>query len=141
MNTRGDLDYARKEFEENNMAFVMVKSRKVLAQSKEKGVAPFFSAVVRNNVDGASLADRIVGKAVASLCAYRGITAVYTPVISEPAVSVLDENQISWDADTVVPMIMNRTGDNQCPIEGIVGAATSPEEAYLILKKKFEGIV
>ncbi|MBU6997948.1 MAG: DUF1893 domain-containing protein [Theionarchaea archaeon] len=140
MNTSKDLDYARREFEDRKMAFVMVKNGKVLAQSKEKGVAPFFSAVVRNKVDGASLADKIIGKAVASLCAYRGIAAVYTPVVSEPAVSVLEENQVSWQAEQVVPMIINRTGDGQCPIESAIVAATTPEEAYLILKRKFEGV-
>ncbi|MGC1121505.1 MAG: DUF1893 domain-containing protein [Candidatus Methanofastidiosia archaeon] len=141
MDTHKDLDHARKELEENKMAFVMVRNGKVLAQSKEKGVAPFFSAVARNKVKGASLADRIIGKAVASLCAYKGITAVYTPVVSEPAVSVLEENQISWHAEQVVPMILNREGDGQCPIESIVAATTSPGEAYLILKRKFEGIL
>jgi hypothetical protein len=140
MTTHEDLDYARKEFEESKMAFVMVRDGMVLAYSKEKGVAPFFSAVARKRVKGASLADRIIGKAVAFLCAYRGIVAVYTPVVSKPAVSVLEENQIPWKADQVVPMILNREGDGQCPIERIVTAATSPEEAYLILRKKFEGI-
>lgn len=140
MTTHEDLDYARKEFEESKMAFIMARDGTVLAHSKEKGVAPFFSAVARKRVRGASLADRIIGKAVAFLCVYRGIVAVYTPVVSKPAVSVLEENQIPWHADQVVPMILNREGDGQCPIESIVAAATSPEEAYLILRKKFEGI-
>lgn len=134
-----DLEHAQEEFEKRESAFVIVRNKEVLAESKEKGVAPFFNVVHSVNVKGASLADKIVGKAVAFLCVYAGITSVYTPVASEPAVFVLRENRIYYEADKMIPMILNRDKNDQCPIERIVSACTTPEEAYLLLRKKFEG--
>lgn len=135
-----DIDYAKKEFKKRSLAFVIVKNGEILAESDEKGVAPFFHAVNRlNGIKGASLADKIVGKTVAFLSAYFQITSVYTPVASDSAVKVLTAHDIYFEADKVVPMILNRTGDGQCPIEQMVMACTAPEGAYDILKRRFEG--
>lgn len=133
-----DLEYAKKELSEGR-AFVIVKGKKVVAESTEKGVAPFFSAVTELNLEKASLADKIVGKAVAFLSVYGGVTSVYALVASEPAVAVLDNYAIRIEAETVVPMILNQTGDDQCPIEKVVAACNTPEEAYTVLKRKFGG--
>jgi hypothetical protein len=132
-----DIDYAKKELLKGK-AFVVVKSGKVIAESDEKGVFPLFSAVTKLNLENASLADKIVGKAVAFLSVYSGIASVYAVVASESAVGVLTNYSIGIEAETVVPMIMNRTGDDQCPIEKLVDCCT-PEKAYTVLKKKFGG--
>ncbi len=133
-----DLEYAKKELLKGK-AFVVVKDGKVAAESNEKGVAPFFSAVTELTLEKASLADKIVGKAVAFLSVYGSIVSVYALVASESAVAVLTEYNISIEAETVVPMIVNPTGDDQCPIEKMVAACTTPEEAYAVLKGKFGG--
>jgi len=133
-----DTDYAKKELLQGK-AFVVVNCGKIIAESDEKGVFPLFSAVTELDLENASLADKVVGKAVAFLCVYSGIAAVYAVVASEPAVGVLTRYSIGIEAETVVPMIMNRTGDDQCPIEKLVNTCRTPEKAYTVLKKKFGG--
>lgn len=133
-----DLAYAKKEFK-RGLAFVVVKNEEILAESTEKGVAPFFYAVNGLDVKGASLADKIVGKAVALLSVYAGIASVYTPVVSDAAVEVLHEYSIYLEADEEVTMILNSTRDDQCPIEKMVSDCGGPEEAYKKLKRRFEG--
>jgi hypothetical protein len=138
-NMHQDIDYAKEEFKKGKLAFVIVKNKEILAKSDEKGVAPIFHAANRlNSIKGASLADKIVGKAVAFLSAYFQIASVYTPVASDPAVKVLTAHNIHFEADKVVPMILNRTGDGQCPIEQMIMACTAPGGAYNILKRRFE---
>ena len=136
--TYTDLECARRELEKE-LAFVMVRNGKIVSKSSEKGVAPFFHAVTSLNVNGISLADKIVGKAVAYLAVYAGISSVYTPVVSEPALTVLRTNEIHLESDEVVPMILNQSGTDQCPIEKLISTCKTPEEAYNVLKKKFEG--
>ena len=132
-----DLEYAKEVFRKKGLAFVVVKDGEILAESKEKGVAPFLR-IIEKNVKGASLADKIVGKAVAFLSVYAGIVNVYTNVISEPAREVFQMYDIPVGADDVVPMIMNQKGDDQCPIEKMILTCETPEEAYKVLKKKVE---
>ena len=133
-----DADYAKGELLKGK-AFVVVKDGTIVAESNEKGVFPLFSAVTELDLENASLADKIVGKAVAFLCVYAGIVSVYAVVASESAVGVLDDNAVGIEAETVVPVIVNRTGDGQCPIEKLVDACRTPHEAYTVLKEKFGG--
>ncbi len=135
-----DFEHAIKEFRRREAAFIIVKNREVVSESIEKGVAPFFFAVSSLNVKGASLADKIVGKAVAFLCVHAGIASVYAQVMSNPALEVLRTNAIYAEADAMVPMILNRKKDGQCPIEKIVDTCTTAEEAFAVLKRKFEGL-
>ncbi len=132
-----DLEYAKKALTENKLTFVIVNDKKIIAKSAERGVAPFFSAV-HLKVQGASVADKIVGKAVAFLSVYADIAAVYSPVMSQPAYNLLREHDIYAEADTTVPMIMNRNKNGQCPIEKLIWDCNSPKEAYKVLKKKFK---
>ncbi len=136
-----DLECARKEFRKRGSAFVVVKNRKILAESTERGVAPFFFTVSRfcDQLGGTSLADKIVGKAVALLSVYSGIASVYTPLVSVPAVDVLDEYCVCLEADRTVEMILNQSRTDQCPIEKLVLQCDTPEEAYAVLREKFEG--
>ncbi|KYK37272.1 MAG: DUF1893 domain-containing protein [Theionarchaea archaeon] len=136
-----DLESAKREFKRTKAAFVIVKDEKVVARSAEKGVAPFFFAAngLGEQVKNASLADKIVGKAVALLTVNSQMISVYTPLISDPAVKVLNDYNIYWEADQIVAMILNRNKDDQCPIEKMVTACDTPEEAFSILKRKFRG--
>lgn len=138
---REDLEFARNELKRRGSAFVIVKNKEILAESTEKGVAPFFFAVreFHDQLKGTSLADKIVGKAVALLSVYSQITSVYTLLTSQPAVKVLDYYNTFLEADRVVEMILNRTRDDQCPIEKIVLHTDEPEEAFMLLKRRFEG--
>lgn len=136
-----DLERAKREFKKTKAAFVIVRDGKIVAQSAEKGVAPFFFAVngLGEQVKNASLADKIVGKAIALLAVNSQMVSVYTPLISDPAVKVLNDYNVYWEADQIVDMILNRNKDDQCPIEKMVTTCDTPEEAFLILKRKFKG--
>ena len=133
-----DLEYAKEVFRKKRLAFVIVRDKEILAESKEKGVAPFLHVIQRKNVEGASLADKVVGKAGAFICVYAGIASVYTKVISSPAEKVFQDCDVHVEADDVVPMIKNRRGDDQCPIEKMIFTCETPEAAYTVLKEKVE---
>jgi hypothetical protein len=135
-----DFMMARDEFTTRNLGFIIVKNQKIIGESTEKGVTPFFHAV--NNLDGlkgACLADRVVGKAVALLSLFAGIHSIYTPLISDPALHILSRHNIYVEADTTVSMILNRTRNDRCPVEAMVLTCDNPTEAYRILKEAFTG--
>ena len=66
---------------------------------------------------GASLADKVVGKAVASIVAFAGIVAVNTWLASQTAEHFLNSQGIPMVATKRVPQILNRRGDGPCPLE------------------------
>ena len=65
------------------------------------------------------------------------LCAVYTPLISKPAVEVFKKHSVKYSADRVVDNIKNRKGDDLCPMEKKVSSIDSPDEAY----KLFDNII
>lgn len=66
---------------------------------------------------GASLADKIVGKAAATLMVLGGIREVYADIICLSAIDLLRSNRIQLNYGIVVPNITNRTRTGLCPLE------------------------
>lgn len=135
-----DLLKARDVLEKKKAAFIIVHHNIIIGESLQSGVAPFFHMVASHNgLAGASLADKVVGKAVALLSLFAGIRSIYTPLISEPALHVLSPSTIYVEALHTVPMILNRDQTDRCPIETMVLTCEDPAEAFSILKPVFGG--
>ena len=126
---------------QNGLSFAIVKNGEVLSTSNEQGVRPFFDAVTSlgQTLNGAAVADQIIGKAVAMLCVYAGIESVYTRMISEPAVKSLAEAAIPVSSDRTVPVILNRDGTGWCPFEKLTRNLDTPVEVFDAIKSFFGG--
>jgi hypothetical protein len=134
-----DLALARQLLETEGLAFVLVREGRVIARGGDHGVAELLSAVDRlgGEVRGASLADKVVGKAVALIVARGEICAVDTPLASEAAALVLKSRGVALQAATVVPLILNRRGDGPCPLEQLTQPFEEPEPALVRLREFF----
>lgn len=66
---------------------------------------------------GAMVADKVVGKAAAALMALGKISKLHTNIISTPALDLLKNANIEVDYNQLVPHIINRNGDDWCPLE------------------------
>ncbi len=86
--------------------------------------------------EGFSAADRVIGRAAAFLYVLLGVKKVYADVLSDSALPVLDRFGIEWSYGVKVKNIMNRTGDDLCPMEKIALNYDEPEDAYAALKEK-----
>jgi hypothetical protein len=114
-----DLLQARQVLDADQLAFVLVREGKVIATGEDYGVRELLAAVDRlgSIARGASLADKIVGQAVALIVVHAGISAVHTRVASESAVKLLQRHDVPLSAASIVPRILNRRGDGPCPME------------------------
>lgn len=130
-----DLDNA-KQLLVDNRTCVFVKDTSVFL-NEEKGIVPIMG-YLNNGEDlkDYSVADRIVGKAAAFLFVCAGIKEVYGEVMSEKAIKVLEEYKIPYEYKTKTDMIINRKGDDICPMEKTVKDINDPVEAYIALKNK-----
>ena len=86
-------------------------------------------------LDGACVADRVIGRGAALLLALGKVREVYAQVISSPAVKVLEDARITVDFGTMVPYIINRDGTDICPVEKLTMNISDPEEAYGKIKE------
>lgn len=68
-------------------------------------------------LEGAAVADKVVGKGAAALMAAAHVGAVYAEVISRPALNLLEEAGISTSFGQLSEGIMNRAGTGPCPLE------------------------
>ena len=85
------------------------------------------------DMQGAYVADKVVGKAAAYLYVLLGVRKVYAAVISRPALDVLERYNIGIVYDMLVPAIRNRTDTGFCPMETAVLDIDDANEAYRVL--------
>lgn len=100
--------------------------------SQERGVKPLLYLLKEKKelLKGASVADKVIGKAAALLMAFGEIKEVHTLIISEPALQVFENHKIKYFYDKKVDRIVNRTGDGLCPMETLCLDVENPQEAF-----------
>ena len=106
--------------------------------SFDAGILPVLSKVNEDKdfFKGLSVADRVIGKASASLLAYSGVKQVYALVLSKAGQEVLEKYHIEYQYDELVDYIVNRKGDGMCPMEMTVKDIDDLEQAFIALKNK-----
>lgn len=84
-------------------------------------------------LDGAFIADKVVGKAAAALMILGGVRKVFADVISRPAHNLFLQNRIKVDFTIEVPHIINRTRTDWCPLEKRCVNAVTAEDCLPIV--------
>ncbi len=79
------------------------------------------------------MGDKIVGKAVALMAIYGGVEYIYTQIISQGAIDILNSHNIKFDYEEIVPYINHRKKDGQCPMEASLSGTINPEEGFNII--------
>lgn len=104
-----------------------------------RGVADLFHLMQDDPgfLRGASLADKVVGKAAAALMVLGKIKEVHADVISEPGLALLQQTHIPVSYGEVVPHIINRTKTGWCPLERLCHDCQTPQECY----RQIEGFI
>ena len=107
-----------------------------------RGVSDLFRLLHEspNVLEGALLADKIVGKGAAALMALGKVKEVYADVISESAFALLEQEGIRTSYGKLVPHIINRAGTGMCPVETRCLPCKTPAECLVEIKKFIEEI-
>lgn len=132
------LEQAKKALEAEGMTFAAISSCGEKKTSQKKGIAPMMEILAEcpEFLQGAAVADQVIGKAAAFLLRKGGAKYLYAKVISEHALKALENSGISVSYGTKVPYIINWNKDGMCPMEQTVLSVTDVEEAYGKLQEK-----
>lgn len=130
-----NLEIAKNILIHNDKTCVLCKGD-IIYLSEDKGIAPMIN-FINNGLDlnGFSAADRIVGKAAAMLFILAGVKEVYASVISKDAIEIFSQYGIKYTYDTLTEKIINRKGNDICPMEKAVKNISQPKLAYEAIKK------
>ena len=131
-----DLDTAKSRLYGEDLTLAIVKNGEVLFETGSHRISGFLGAIEQlgTKLEGASVADRVAGKAIALLCVYAGIREVYAEVLSRKAKAVFEENGIPCEWKELVDNILNLNRSGICPFEKAAVDISDPEKAYATFK-------
>lgn len=110
-------------------------------KSCERGIKPLLKFIESGrNFENFSAADKIVGKASAFLYAYMGVKELYACVASFGAAEVCKKYGITLFYETLAERIINRKGDDTCPMEKAVAGVDDPVKAKAALEEKLKNL-
>lgn len=92
-------------------------------------------------LQGAYIADKVVGKGAAALMIAGGVKWLYAKVISEAALELFSTSNVEVEFGTKVPHIINRSGTDMCPVERLCATFSSAEECLPAIDKFVKGIL
>ena len=78
-------------------------------------------------LEGALVADKVVGKGAAALLACGKVSGVYALVVSTPARELLEQNGVEVRCKQEVDHIENRSKTDWCPVEKLCRNLNTPE--------------
>jgi hypothetical protein len=131
-----DLEIAKRRLDEKRLTLSVVKNGNAIFEATSHGVSDFLRAIEKfgSRFDGASVADRVVGKAIALLCVYAKVKAVYAVILSKSAKAVFEENMVHYEWSTIVENILDAEKTGICPFEKLAAEISDPKDAYRRLK-------
>ena len=101
------------------LTLVVQSSDGTLHRFTQRGVKDLLTLVTKQPqvLHGALIADKAVGKAAAACMIVGGVKHVHADIMSEPAFALLQAHGIIAEFGQLVDHIINRTGDDWCPME------------------------
>lgn len=129
------LDKTRKSLENHALAIVCGDTAQTY---NERGIKTLLSILsdTPELLRGATVADKVVGKAAALLMVKGKVKEVYAEVISESAIDIFRKYRIPFAYGTIAAKINNRSGTGMCPMEQTVVDIDNPNNAFVALKQK-----
>lgn len=127
-----DLEIVKKRLSEKRLTFSIAKNGDIIFETASHGIWGFLEAIEKFGelLEGASLADRVAGEAVALLCVYVKVKAVYAITLSKRAKSVFEKYAVYHEWKELVENILDANKAELCPFEKLAREISNPNRAY-----------
>ena len=98
---------------------LVVRNGSAISTYDGRGVADLHRLLheSRATLQGADVADKVVGKAAAALMIEGGVSRLHALTISRPALDLLHGSGVETTYDELADHIVNRAGNGWCPLE------------------------
>ena len=114
-----NLDKIKEILHDKKAALVVCYSNGEIREYYQNRVKDIKEILKENNkaLENAIVADKVIGKVAAALLTVAGVKEIYTDVISELAIPVLEDNQVKYEFKEKVEYIKNNDNTGMCPME------------------------
>jgi hypothetical protein len=135
-----NLEIAKKQLHDKDLTLVIAKNGQVIFQTDSHRISGFIHAIdtLGTQLNGASVADRVAGKALALLCVYARVNEVYADVLSKKAQALFEENNVACHWKQLVDNVLDLTRTNMCPFEKAAEGINDPKDSYSKFKALLE---
>ena len=113
------IELVKKRLEDTSASLVVLNKNGEIKEFYNRRVIDIVSLIKsgNNELDGAIIADKVIGKVAATLLALSGVKEIFAKTMSVYATQVLEENNISYTFENKVPYIINNDKTGMCPME------------------------
>jgi len=127
--TAVSIDRLFARFVNSSDTFQVYHQGKLIFKSKKEQLRALLEYIdkLSPKVQSVVIFDRIVGNAAALLLKKAFCREIYSPLGSEIAAQTLSEQGIEYHFSKTVPYIMNKAGDDICPMEKLSLGKSSEE--------------
>lgn len=114
-----NLEIVKQKLYEDNASLVVLFKNGDLKKYYHRRVEDIVSILKEDKdaLNGAIIADKVIGKVAGSILAVAGVNKIYADVISKFAIPVLEENGIEYEYNHKVEYIINNDKTGMCPME------------------------
>lgn len=114
-----NLEIVKEKLYEDNASLVVLFKNGDLRKYYHRRVEDIVSILKEDKdaLNGAIIADKVIGKVAGSILAVAGVSKLYADVISKFAIPVLEENGIEYEYNNKVEFIINNDKTGMCPME------------------------
>lgn len=114
-----NLEIVKQKLQETNASLVVLYANgewKAYYQNRIKDIKEILQQD-KMALQGAVIADKVIGKVAGSILAVAGVKEIYADVMSRYAIPVLEENHIQYEYKNLVDYIQNNDKTGMCPME------------------------
>lgn len=114
----------------------VIRKGSMVRMFRERGVKDLYRLLREEPefLNGASVADKVVGKGAAALMILGEVHELFAGVMSQAALELLQATNIRVGYSVVVPHIINRAHTDWCPLEKRCADARSAEECLPVIE-------
>ena len=126
-----------------NACSCVIGNGNTIAEFHQRGIKDLYDLLHNNRplLDGASVADKVIGKGAAALMIAGGVKEVYADVISNASMELFDKYATTVSYDQKVAYIVNRRGDGICPVEERCAECNTIEECLVKIDEFVKSIM
>lgn len=126
-----------------NACSCVIGNGNTIAEFHQRGIKDLYDLLHNNRplLDGASVADKVIGKGAAALMIAGGVKDVYADVISNAAMELFEKYATTVSYDQKVAYIVNRRGDGICPVEERCAECNTIEECLVKIDEFVKSIM
>lgn len=113
------LEIVKEKLYKTNASLVVLFKNAECKEYYNRRVEDIVSILKKNKdvLNGATIADKVIGKVAGSLLAVAKVEAIYADTVSKFAIPVLEENNIKYEYNKKVEYIQNNDKTAMCPME------------------------